>query len=213
MDCMDEQSGGPLLSRVHPVHFVHGVHCAARNSAIEVGKASCLASPPSEPCVRFSRTRLSIPAQVSLLHVHGLHDHSVSNHPVSRRRGFNTLPLSPTAFPPARAGPGFVVGTQTRRAHEAESSSSSYGLVIRLLVLSTPPCGDAVPFSYRPDSACLEGTSTPLTMHARSRTPRRLTPPATFCRHLRGWREDVAAGPGRLRRRLRSFAPSGLEEW
>ena len=45
--------------------------------------------------------RVSRPAQVSLLHVHGLGDHSASNHPVSRRRSFRTLPLSPTALPPS----------------------------------------------------------------------------------------------------------------
>ena len=45
--------------------------------------------------------RLSAIAQVSLLHVHGPSDHSVSNHPVPRRRSFRTLPLSPTALPPS----------------------------------------------------------------------------------------------------------------
>ena len=38
-------------------------------------------------------------AQVSLLHVHGLPDHSVPNHPVCSRRRFHTLPLSATGLP------------------------------------------------------------------------------------------------------------------
>ena len=47
--------------------------------------------------------RLSLSAQVSPLHVHGLPDHSVSNHPVAPRRSFDTLPISSTGPPPFRA--------------------------------------------------------------------------------------------------------------
>src|SRR2546429_8057806 len=62
---------------------------------------------------------------------------------------------------------------QARQACPAESSSSSYGLVVHLLLLSTPPLGDAVAFSYRPESVCLERTCTSLTSRALRRTARR----------------------------------------
>ncbi|MCH8252287.1 MAG: hypothetical protein IID36_07530 [Planctomycetes bacterium] len=39
--------------------------------------------------------------------------------------------------------------------------TSSYGPTVHLRLLSTPPHGDAVTFGYRPESACLEETSTP----------------------------------------------------
>ena len=42
---------GQVLANCHLMEKGEGM--------IGVGKASCLASPPSEPCVRFSRTRLS----------------------------------------------------------------------------------------------------------------------------------------------------------
>ena len=48
--------------------------------------------------------RLSAAGQVSLIHVHGLPDHSVSNHLARSRHRFNTLPLSVTGFlPPGRS--------------------------------------------------------------------------------------------------------------
>ena len=43
--------------------------------------------------------RLSVTAQVSLLHVHDLPDHSVSNHPICSHRSFSTLPLSSMGSP------------------------------------------------------------------------------------------------------------------
>ena len=52
----------------------------------------------------------------------------------------------------------------------AELRSSSYGPMIHLRLLSTPPHGDAVTFGYRPESACLEGTSTLLTEYTFRRT-------------------------------------------
>jgi len=52
----------------------------------------------------------------------------------------------------------------------AESSSLSYGLILHLPLLRTPPRGDALSFSYRPESACLTRTLTSLTLHARRRT-------------------------------------------
>jgi hypothetical protein len=46
--------------------------------------------------------------------------------------------------------------------HMAVSSSSSYGLVVHLRLLSTPPRGDAGTFDCRQESVCPVGTSTPL---------------------------------------------------
>ena len=42
----------------------------------------------------------------------------------------------------------FVLIRQTRRAHPAESGSLSYGPTVRFRLLSTPPRGDAVTFSF-----------------------------------------------------------------
>jgi len=49
--------------------------------------------------------------------------------------------------------------------------------MIHLRLLSTPPRGDAVTFGYRPESACLEGTSTLLIEYTFRRTKRRREPP------------------------------------
>ncbi|MBP1599243.1 MAG: hypothetical protein H6Q05_4620, partial [Acidobacteria bacterium] len=38
----------------------------------------------------------------------------------------------------------------------------SYGWIVRLLLLSTPPLDDAVAVGYRPENVCLERTYTPL---------------------------------------------------
>ena len=67
---------------------------------------------------------------------------------------------------PASAGPGFTFLQQARRSRPAESSSSSYGLVVHLLLLPTPPRGDAVTFGYRPERVP-QGDSHPFD-HARS---------------------------------------------
>ena len=55
----------------------------------------------------------------------------------------------------------------------AESSSSSYGLVVRLLLLPTPSHDDAVTGGYGPESVCPKGTFTPLTIapFGRANTP------------------------------------------
>jgi len=66
---------------------------------------------------------------------------------------------------------------------QAESCSSSYGLIVRLPLLLTPPLGDAITVDYRPESACLKWTLTTPITYTRRRTRRRaysrrpLTPP------------------------------------
>jgi hypothetical protein len=70
--------------------------------------------------------------------------------------------------------------------HQAESSSSSYGLVSHLRLLPTPPRGDAVTFGFRPESVCLKRICTSLNECAHGRTDRRhlagntLAPLSTF---------------------------------
>ena len=61
---------------------------------------------------------------------------------------------------PACAGLDFVVASPTRQIPAAVSSSLSYGLVVCLRLLSTPPRGGAVIVGFRPESVCLERTCT-----------------------------------------------------
>jgi hypothetical protein len=63
---------------------------------------------------------------------------------------------------PDASGLGFAISQQARQHWQAESSSSAYGWIVRLLLLPTPPYGDAVAFGFRPENVCLEGTFTPL---------------------------------------------------
>ena len=85
------------------------------------------------------------------------------------RRRFDTLPLSVAGFRLA-AGLGFATRGQARQTRPAESSSSSYGLVVHLLLLPTPPRGGAVTVGYRPESAYLKRTFTAPTMYTLGRT-------------------------------------------
>ncbi len=62
------------------------------------------------------------------------------------------------------------LGCRLTFPRQTESSSCSYGLVVRLLLLPTPPRGDAVAFGYGPESVCPEGTFTPLTIAPFGRT-------------------------------------------
>jgi hypothetical protein len=74
----------------------------------------------------------------------------------------------PDSFP--FSGLDFAFEQQARRLHPAESSSSSYGLVVHLLLLSTTHRCVAVAFSYRPESVYLKRTFTSLTTRAFRRT-------------------------------------------
>jgi len=79
--------------------------------------------------------RVSRPAQVSLLHVHGLRDHSASNHPVSHRRSFRTLPLSPTALPPSHC----VGGSRLRHSLAGSPGTRSRIEFVILRTGRSPP--------------------------------------------------------------------------
>ena len=72
--------------------------------------------------------------------------------------------------------------------------------MIHLRLLSTPPHGDAVTFGYRPESACLEGTSTLLTEYTFRRT-RTGFPAGQGCSHARKDRLE-----SRSHKRLEDFA-------
>ena len=79
---------------------------------------------------------------------------------VAHRR-FITLPLSSIGF--RFRGLGFATGMPAFPYHQTESSSFPYGLGVRLLLLPTPPHGDAVALGFGPESVCPERTSTSLT--------------------------------------------------
>jgi len=90
--------------------------------------------------------------------------------PLTPWHRFHTLPLSLPGLQdllvPVWASPS--VGRLA--AFQAESRSSSCGLVVRLPLLLTPPCGDAITVDYRPESACLKWTSTTPIAHTYGRT-------------------------------------------
>ncbi|MCK9335877.1 MAG: hypothetical protein M0Q99_11270, partial [Candidatus Cloacimonetes bacterium] len=82
----------------------------------------------------------------------------VSNHMTAPELASNITSFNRSGLPQGRhrhhtAAP--FRGLSLRRplggstTNPAESSSSSYGLVVRFRLLSTPPHGDAVTFSYR----------------------------------------------------------------
>ena len=110
---------------------------------------------------------VSVIEQVSLIHASCLLNHSVSTHLTQRCRRFSTLPLSSTAFPCGSRLRLWLAGSSSG---PAVSSSSSYGLVIHLLLLSTTHRCVAVAFGYRPESVCLKRTCTSLTTRAFRRT-------------------------------------------
>jgi len=110
---------------------------------------------------------VSVGEQVSLIHASCLLNHSVSTHLTQLCRRFSTLPLSSTASPYGSRLRLWLAGSSSG---PAVSSSSSYGLVIHLLLLSTTHRCVAVAFGFRPESVYLERTSTSLTTRAFRRT-------------------------------------------
>src|SRR6266498_418959 len=92
---------------------------------------------------------------------------------------------------------------QARQGYQAESSSSSYGLVVHLLLLPTPPLGDAVAFGFRPESVYLERTCTSLIVRALRRT----------CHGLGPWRFTLAAHCVTLQRTARNVRLHRAGRW
>src|SRR5258706_10699028 len=85
----------------------------------------------------WSMNSVSVSEQVSLIHASCLLNHSVSTHLTQRCRRFCALPLSSTASPCGSRLRHCLAGSSSV---PAVSSSSSYGLVIHLLLLSTTHC-------------------------------------------------------------------------
>ena len=106
--------------------------------------------------------------EVSQLHVLNLPSIPSSTTPCLPSIAFSRYPSAWTASP--CGGLGFATVQQARQDHQAESGSSSYGLLVHLQLLSTPPHGDAVTFGFRPESAYLRRTFTVLIEYARWRT-------------------------------------------
>jgi hypothetical protein len=91
--------------------------------------------------------QVSYPTEVSPLHATRRSRPFCLQSPDAPHRHFHTLPLSSMGLP--LRGQGFTFSSQTRRLRQAESSSSSCGLVSHLRLLSTPPLGDAVTFGFQ----------------------------------------------------------------
>jgi hypothetical protein len=109
--------------------------------------------------------------QVSLIHVLDLHNVPSPTTVRAPQHRFNTLPLSSLGLPPVRrvwASPlaSRLAGTLGRIAFV------TYGPSVHLRLLSTPSRDDAVTFSYRLESAGLEGTCTPRIVYTLRRTRR-----------------------------------------
>ena len=126
---------------------------------------SCPTSPELQRSRAFSPARFV--GQVSLLHVLGLSDHSVPNHPT---RPIAALSRYPSARWVSLSGQGFAVHSQARRQRQAETGLSSYGLVEHLPLLPTLPRGSAVMFGFRPESVCLRRDLTSMAEYAPRRT-------------------------------------------
>ncbi len=82
---------------------------------------------------------------------------------------FDTLPLSVMSVRQCRIRASPQEGRLARQTGRIEFTQS-YGLVILLQLLPTPPHGDAVTFRYRPESVYLKRTHTSLTKHTHKRT-------------------------------------------
>jgi hypothetical protein len=108
-------------------------------------------------------------AQVSLLHVSDLQSLPSPTTSPPPLVAFAPNPSAPGAFS-LFASPGFALQSQARQSARPNRVRFSYGRLLHLTLLPTPPRGDAVTFSYRPEWACLKGTSTLPAKHACSRT-------------------------------------------
>jgi hypothetical protein len=129
-----------------------------RSDSCEAGSSAPVFGQPER---RFS------PPQVSLIHASGP-PIIPSPTPWGSRHRFRTLPLRVSGFPLAWVGASPF--SSRPASFQAESSSLSYGLIVHLLLLPTPPRGDAVAAGYRPERACLKRTSTSLAKRAFGRT-------------------------------------------
>ena len=88
------------------------------------------------------------PKQVSLIHMARPSLHSVTKH-LTRPAIASPLPAQRDRLPGLLSGSGLHPESAGSSLRTAESCSSSYGLHVRLRLLSTPPHSDAVTFGYR----------------------------------------------------------------
>jgi len=101
--------------------------------------------------------------QVSLFHTARPPTHSITKHPTRPVIAF-MLPTQRDRLPGVVTRSGLHHESAGSPQRKAESCSSSYGLHVRLRLLSTPPRGDAVTFSYR-ERASPEGGLLPPRSH------------------------------------------------
>jgi hypothetical protein len=121
--------------------------------------------------------RVSTPAQVSLIHAHILR---FVPPPTTPRRPRPALTRYPSADGLPVAGSGLRRSLAGSPRRQAESRSSSCGPNFHLLLLPTPPRGDAVAVGYGPESVCPEGTSTLQDVCALRRTSAAAAPPLSI---------------------------------
>jgi len=166
-------------------------------------------------------------------------EHPVPNHPAVPGVAFAHNPSAHRTATPCSVEARSKLRTLFRLRHslagspngQAETGSLSYGLLIHLLLLSTPPRGDAVTFGYRPECVYLKRTRTSLARYAYRRTrcsilqhreqclllfasdPRRAdqaTRPIVSCKPSTGLECPIASGRMPLYRPILWPAPSPL---
>ena len=111
-----------------------------------------------------------LPSEVSPIVLFSHHDHSVATHPMDPQHPLGTRSLVDVL--------GLRLSHRFRLRHElagspihkAVSRSSSYGLVVPFLLLSTPPHDDAVAVRYRRERGRRRKTFTLLSEHLLRRT-------------------------------------------
>ena len=102
---------------------------------------------------------VSIGQQVSLVHTARPFMHSVTKH-LTRPATASPLPAQRGRLPGLYPDLDFTLNPQARRYARPNRVRPSYGLHVRLRLLSTPPRGDAVTFGYRERASPGEGAFT-----------------------------------------------------
>jgi len=146
--------------------FVFSVRCLVSRQCHNIGSIC----DPSSPLRYYEGSDSCIPSpqHAGLSGPYALPSwHPDPNHVMQPERRFSSH-LS--ALGRSTQAPGFAMNEQARHSHPAESGSSSYGLPFHLQLLSTPPHGDAVTFSYVPCDQSTTGTCTPMTKRPVGRT-------------------------------------------
>ena len=110
-------------------------------------------------------------------------------------------------------GPGFTIRRQARQTDRPNRVHKSYGLVVLLQLLPTPPRDDAVTFRYRPESAYLKRTHTSRIKQTCKRTIVCLRHPTTrWLGHPMDRQQQSNAAAGfRVRRQIHCWASQEYE--